>query len=200
MPDITSKGKRESLPELAKNDLSLDQAVQTVRTILMNFQGFDKLNETLTLAQNLREQQKQEAKASRAELAELEAAAAQAQKDRDEALAAKDAAVKEAAQFKKQFEATRLKAFADLNADLDKKNREFGVKLHDEYAAVKDSLEGDIAGLKKDLESYKKKAAEANSSLAGLIEQVNAKNTELEAAQNKLNAANEALSALKAKL
>lgn len=200
MPDIKAKGKSESLPPPIENDLTLNQAVQTVRTILVHFQGFDKLNEALSAAQNLREQQVEDGKAAKAYLDAVALAAAAAQEELKAAQDGKKAIESNVAMFKEQFAATQRKAYEDLNAELDKREKTWAENMRAQLQPIKDDLENSIAGLKKDFANYQKQAATAKKDLDNLSTRIVERTAELAEVQEKLDNANQALSALKAKL
>lgn len=200
MPDIKSKGKSESLPPPIENDLTLDQAVQTVRTILVHFQGFDRLNEALSTAQNLREQQVEDGKAAKAYLDAVSLAAATAQEELKAAQAAKDTAHNDAAAFKQQLAATKAKALTDLQVELDKREAAWQEKATAQAAAIQAEMEDNVAGLKKALALYQRQVNEAKIDLDKLGTQIIERTAELAEVQDKLDNAHKALEALKAKL
>lgn len=199
MPDITSRGAvtDDTLPRAQGNGLSLDDAVTVVKTVMLNqFKAFDKVYAALDAAQ----QAEAGLAAKKNELDGLNSAIMAAQRDLAAAQDARKAALNAAKLAKQKADADMYDAQAAFQASLDKKREEFEAQLQVQAAKAKADLEDSISDLRNQQQVLSSSVQQAKVELDAALKSRDTVLLDLKAAQDKLDAANLALDALKAKL
>lgn len=187
----------------ADNPLTVTEALNAVNLVLLNYRGFDKVKQILAAAQATQDQQEAQQAAldsltaqvdqMKATLSNTKGQVTKAQNDREKALS-------DIAADKQDWEAVKVKMQEEFSQGLKQQQEEFDAQLKEQARVAQVNLEDSVAGLKREQGSLAEANRKAQEDLDALTKQVTDKNVELASVQSRLDTANAALDALKARL
>lgn len=191
-------------PEPEKdNPFTVVEALAAVNTVLLNYRGFDKVRQILAAAQQVLDRQKDQQAAldsvtsqveqMKATLSTTKGQVKKAQAAYEKALSDIEAAKQQAAEALRQQREV-------FDAGLKKQQADFETQLQEQAQVAQANLEDNIFGLKREQGALVEATRKAKEKLDALTSMVTAKSTELTSVQSRLDTANAALDALKARL
>lgn len=187
----------------AENPMTVSEALNAVNTILLNYRGFDKVKAVLAAAQAVEDNKAAKQK-------ELEDLAAQIKQAKDDLAKAKKqiaAAQGDQAKVLNDIEQTKKVALADRRKEAEdfrekmvQERLDFEADLKEQGRVAMVKLEDSIAGLKREQGALQKAVSGLKDKFDTLTQAVDKKTSEAAQVQSKLDTANAALEALRAKL
>lgn len=187
----------------ADNPLTVAEALNAVNLVLLNYRGFDKVKQILTAAQAVLDQQDAQSGALAslaAQVEEMKVTLSNTKGQVKKAQAAYEKALSDIEAAKQAAADELAKQKVDFEAGLILKQEDFEKQLQEQARVAQVNLEDSIAGLKREQGALTEANRKAKDKLDALTQQVTDKNMELSSVQSRLDTANAALDALKARL